>query len=67
MRFDFVLDDTFGQSVRQRALNPITDFDAQLPVLHEHEQYGAVPLLCQEPCNLLVAECRKVVKGETNE
>jgi sirohydrochlorin cobaltochelatase len=27
----------------------------------------AVPLLCQEPCNLLVAECRKVVKGETDE
>ena len=25
---------------------------------------GTVPLLCQEPCNLLVAECRKVVKGE---
>lgn len=24
-----------------------------------------VPLLCQEPCNLLVAECRKVVKGES--
>jgi sirohydrochlorin cobaltochelatase len=23
-----------------------------------------VPLLCQEPCNLLVAECRKVVKAE---
>ncbi len=23
-----------------------------------------VPLLCQEPCNLLVAECRRVVKGE---
>jgi sirohydrochlorin cobaltochelatase len=23
-----------------------------------------VPLLCQEACNLLVAECRKVVKGE---
>jgi len=23
-----------------------------------------IPLLCQEPCNLLVAECRKVVKGE---
>jgi sirohydrochlorin cobaltochelatase len=23
-----------------------------------------VPLLCQEMCNLLVAECRKVVKGE---
>src|SRR5262249_9295340 len=24
-----------------------------------------VPLLCQEACNLLVAECRKVVKGES--
>src|SRR5712671_7024758 len=24
---------------------------------------ASVPLLCQEPCNLLVAECRKVVKG----
>ena len=24
---------------------------------------AAVPLLCQEACNLLVAECRKVVKG----
>lgn len=23
-----------------------------------------IPLLCQEPCNLLVAECRKVVKDE---
>jgi len=23
-----------------------------------------VPLLCQEPCNLLVAECRKMVKGK---
>lgn len=26
----------------------------------------ATPLLCPEACNLLVAECRKVVKGETN-
>lgn len=24
----------------------------------------AIPLLCQEPCHLLVAKCRKVVKGE---
>jgi sirohydrochlorin cobaltochelatase len=35
-----------------------------------HDQTGrgqdAVPLLCQEACNLLVAECRKVVKGETD-
>ncbi len=25
----------------------------------------AIPLLCQEPCNLLVAECRRVVKAES--
>ncbi len=25
---------------------------------------GVIPLLCQEACNLLVAEARKVVKGE---
>lgn len=25
---------------------------------------ATVPLLCQEPCNLLVAACRKLVKGE---
>ena len=25
---------------------------------------AVIPLLCQEPCNLLVAEARKVVKGE---
>ena len=30
--------------------------DKQLP--------ATVPLICQEPCNLLVAACRKVVKGE---
>jgi sirohydrochlorin cobaltochelatase len=29
-----------------------------------HSEAATVPLLCQEPCNLLVAECRKVVKGE---
>jgi hypothetical protein len=30
-----------------------------------HPLPTAVPLLCQEPCNLLVAECRKVVKFES--
>ena len=29
-----------------------------------HSEAAIVPLLCQEACNLLVAECRKVVKGE---
>ncbi|HWY39338.1 MAG TPA: DR2241 family protein [Chthoniobacterales bacterium] len=37
----------------------------------EHDQTGrgerAIPLLCREACNLLVAECRRVVKGETGE
>lgn len=35
-----------------------------------HDQTGrgerAIPLLCQEACNLLVAECRKAVKDETS-
>jgi sirohydrochlorin cobaltochelatase len=26
---------------------------------------ATMPLLCQEPCNLLVAECRKIVKDES--
>jgi sirohydrochlorin cobaltochelatase len=28
---------------------------------------ATVPLLCQEACNLLIAECRKVVKGEDSD
>ena len=30
-----------------------------------HSEAATVPLLCQEVCNLLVAECRKVVKAES--
>jgi sirohydrochlorin cobaltochelatase len=30
-----------------------------------HSEAATVPLLCQEACNLLVAECRKVVKDKT--
>ena len=29
-----------------------------------HSEAATVPLLCQEVCNLLVTECRKMVKGE---
>jgi sirohydrochlorin cobaltochelatase len=36
-----------------------------------HDQTGrgetAIPLLCQEICSILLNECRKAVKGETNE
>jgi hypothetical protein len=37
---------------------------AQRAVPTIHQVQATVPLLCQEACNLLVAECRKVVKGE---
>jgi len=30
-----------------------------------HSEAATVPLLCQEACNLLVAQCRKVVKAKT--
>ncbi len=29
-----------------------------------HSEAATVPLLCQEACNLLVAECLKIVKSE---
>jgi len=29
-----------------------------------HREAATIPLLCQEACNLLITECRKVVKGE---
>ena len=37
---------------------------AQRAVPTKHEIPATIPLLCQEACNLLVAECRKAVKGE---
>lgn len=30
-----------------------------------HSELATVPLLCQEACNLLVADCREIVKGES--
>jgi sirohydrochlorin cobaltochelatase len=36
----------------------------QIVARQESSTPATVPLLCQEPCNLLVAECRKVVKNE---
>lgn len=39
---------------------------AKFDVSHDQTGHGehGTPLLCQEACNLLVAECRKVVKNE---
>ena len=49
------------QGAPPSTLLPETKFDPA------HDQMGkgepVIPLLCQEPCNLLVAEARKVVKG----
>ena len=38
---------------------------AQRAVPTNHSLAATVPLLCQEACNLLVAECRKIVKSES--
>jgi len=43
---------------RVSSRGPVGDADAS------HSEAATVPLLCQEACNLLIAECRKVVKGE---
>jgi len=47
---------------------PVGDAHASHPPSLSYGVAGSeaatVPLLCQEACNLLVAECRKVVKGE---
>ena len=50
---------------------PLEKFDAACDQIRALLQPGSatpatatIPLLCQEPCNLLVAECRKMVKGK---
>ena len=52
-KFDPAYDQARGHSRR-----PLSDAHAS------HSEVATIPLLCQEACNLLVAECRKVVKGE---
>ena|SRR5438874_52914 len=42
---------------------PPTKFDSAYDQTGRRE--NSIPLLCQEACNLLVNECRKIVKGET--
>jgi len=39
----------------------------QRAVPASHSRPATVPLLCQEACNLLIAECRKMVKGENSD
>ena len=52
-KFDPAYDKARGRSRRQLS-------DAHV----SRGEVATIPLLCQEACNLLVAECRKVVKGE---
>jgi sirohydrochlorin cobaltochelatase len=54
-KFDPVYDQVMGACSRR----PAGDARAS------HSEAATVPLLCQEACNLLVAECRKVVKDES--
>ena len=51
-------DPVYDQVMAACSLRPVRDSRAS------HSEAVTVPLLCQEACNLLVAECRKVVKGE---
>ena len=54
-----------GQGTVPSTKLPTDKFDPAHDQTGRHK--GAIPLLCQEACNLLVAECRKVVKGEANQ
>jgi DR2241 stabilising domain/4Fe-4S iron-sulfur cluster binding domain len=55
-------DPTFDQT---KALGrPVSSAFAKATADKTTPTTATVPLLCQEACNLLVAECRKLVKGE---
>lgn len=43
---------------------PPEKFDPSHDQVNEERSQSSIPLLCQEACNLLVAECRRAVKGE---
>jgi len=51
-------DPAFDQVTQVCSRRPADDARAS------HSEVTTVPMLCQEPCNLLVAECRKVVKDQ---
>jgi len=51
-------DPASDQVIAARGRRPARDAGAS------HSEAATVPLLCQEACNLLVAECRKIVKGD---
>jgi len=52
-------DPVYDQAMAACSRRPASDARAS------HSEAATVPLLCQEACNLLVAECRKKVKDES--
>ena len=52
-------DPVYDQAMAACSRRPAGDAPAS------HSEAATVPLLCQEACNLLVAECRKKVKDES--
>jgi sirohydrochlorin cobaltochelatase len=52
----------FDPSFDQASVGPRSSTFAKAPA--DRPIPATVPLLCQEACNLLIAECRKMVKGE---
>ena len=62
-------DPVYDQVMAASSLRPVRDSRASHPPSWHSGAAGSeavtVPLLCQEACNLLVAECRKVVKTES--
>ncbi len=61
-KFDPACDQTSACS--RRPVGDATRGSQSAQCRASHSEAATVPLLCQEPCNLLIAECRKVVKAE---
>src|SRR5437763_9493327 len=60
-------DPASDQAARQIETSRCSVPTAQRALPASHSRPATVPLLCQEACNLLIAECRKVVKGEDSD
>jgi sirohydrochlorin cobaltochelatase len=57
----------FDPALNQAGVEPTRVGVLPCDVSTSHSRPATLPLLCQEACNLLVAECRKVVKGQNSD
>ena len=64
-KFDPVYDQVMAACSLRRSGDPRASHPPSWHSGAAGSEAATVPLLCQEACNLLVAECRKVVKGES--